>query len=285
MLNLRNIQKAINYGVVCGILALSCVTGASASDFKYTGKFAQLQTLNTQEAYDMYITGDVALIDTRSMFEWEIKRVINSVSVDVKEPEFVSVVGIEVGFEKIQTKKLIFMCYGQNCMRSPNAALKMIKAGYPARNIFVYHEGINAWTKAHPELTMLFDEQVTATNPIMDDSFLKSRSLNYKQFTALANSGENIAVVDLRLRSANLPKLKGIQQEYPRLSVRLLAERAAAGRYNNGKLLVWCEKGKKSATAIEHMKHLGHNNIYHLASGYEGAKKEMKKAEVIANTN
>jgi len=107
-------------------------------------------TIGELEVLDFLRTGDALLVDGRIRPQFEEGTIPGAISVPYNEAaDRLGEFGCEVDFDgwicEGEMPKVVLFCNGPWCGQSPTAARRMIKAGFPAENIYYYRGGMQNW--------------------------------------------------------------------------------------------------------------------------------------------
>ncbi|MCU7967165.1 MAG: rhodanese-like domain-containing protein [gamma proteobacterium symbiont of Bathyaustriella thionipta] len=113
-------------------------------------KFPHIPFITLDDFYQGYKANKFAVVDARSVFEYDVIHIKNATNFSVNDDDFFEKIN---AFAKKTTKTIVFYCNGRRCMKSYNAADKS-----KLSNIFVYDAGVFDWSVAHPDEAVLFGE-------------------------------------------------------------------------------------------------------------------------------
>ncbi|EFO30233.1 rhodanese domain-containing protein [Roseibium sp. TrichSKD4] len=104
-------------------------------------------TIGELEVLEFLRTGDALLVDGRIRPQFEEGTIPGAISVPYNEAaDRLGEFGCEVDFDgwicEGEMPKVVLFCNGPWCGQSPTAARRMIKAGFPAENIYYYRGGM-----------------------------------------------------------------------------------------------------------------------------------------------
>lgn len=107
-------------------------------------------TIGELEVLEFLRTGDALLVDGRIRPQFEEGTIPGAISVPYNEAaDRLGEFGCEVDFDgwicEGELPKVVLFCNGPWCGQSPTAARRMIKAGFPAENIYYYRGGMQNW--------------------------------------------------------------------------------------------------------------------------------------------
>ena len=134
------------------VVALAAPAGTN-KEFPLRWEYPDVHTLSTAQLYKRF--PNVVIIDARTRLEWEILHIKGAIldSVDGKlfGHHFRMVLR---GIRQKTNKPIVFYCNGHLCPKSYIATQRAQEAGI--KNVYAYDSGIHDWTKAHPDLAVMF---------------------------------------------------------------------------------------------------------------------------------
>ena len=152
------------------VVALATPAGAN-KEFPLRWEYPGVRTLSTAQLYKRF--PDVVIVDARTQLEWEILHIkgaiVDSVDGGLFGHHFRMVLR---GIRRKTNKPIVFYCNGHLCPKSYIATQRAQEAGI--KNVYAYDSGIHDWTKAHPDLAVMFGKSpVTPTMWIPRAQFRK----------------------------------------------------------------------------------------------------------------
>jgi len=264
-----NIVASVSVAILIAILSVSVVF---AVDFPYRKDFPNVSYISSQDLKKKYDKKEAVIIDVRSKIEYDVIHIDKSLHIPLAYATFVNDVGklIKENPEKI----IVFYCNGVTCLKSYEAAQKMMEAGY--KNVFAYDAGIPEWSKLYPSETIVLGRVLT--NPekqLIPDSEFKKRLINFETFKTKATN-PNTVVIDVRdpiQKSGDLPDLKGVKA-MP--MDKFIPNFVAQKRDQDKTLLIFDQVGKQVQWLMYYLEEYGYKNYFFLEGG---ATKVLKKQE------
>lgn len=170
----------------------------STSSFSKIGEFPGRETypeLPFIELTDLYTKlHTVTIVDTRSKLEFETLRIKGAINIPVASDSF------EKEILKLRSQSnntIVFYCNGRSCMKSYHAVKKSLAVG--VRDVYAYDAGIFEWTIAHPEVSVLLEQNPVNKKSLISKGEFQKRLLNPDNFsTKLMDLGSQAMVIDVR---------------------------------------------------------------------------------------
>ena len=121
--------------------------------FPLRWEYPSVHTLSTAQLYRMF--PEVTIVDARTQLEWEILHIKGAIVDSVDSGLFGHRFRETLKALRRETKKpIVFYCNGHLCPKSYIAAERAQEDGF--RDVYAYDSGIHDWTKAHPDLAVMF---------------------------------------------------------------------------------------------------------------------------------
>ena len=258
-------MKKLSVIVVSLLLGMSWYIAAAdeAVRFPHRAKFKNVAVLEIDALRQQL--GDVMLIDVRSRFEFETLHIKGAMHIPLDKQKLPPAVQ---ELRKQSTKSIVFYCNGTTCKKSYEAAQLALNAG--VSNVFAYDAGLDAWTRAYPEYSVLLGRNPVAANDLIDKAKFKQRLLSAADFEARVENGSAIVldIRDLRQRDSALFPFK--EERATLDDQRRLAEIVAKAKRADKPLLVYDKVGKQTRWFQYFLEREGVKQYYFLDGGSEG---------------
>ena len=241
----------------------SNVTPAYAEEFPYRQDYPEVPFITTEGLGEKYTAGESVIIDVRSCIEYDVIHPVDALNIPVSEIVFQK--RTQEVIDQNSRKTITFYCNGVTCLKSYEAARKMIAAG--CETCVVYDSGIFAWAQAFPENTLLLGEIVTdPENQFIPADEFKSKFLDFEAF--LEKAGENGAmVIDARDPVQRVADLPGLENAFHVPCDKLIENFLQRKRKQESTLLIFDQVGKQVRWLQYHLKEHGYSDYYFLEGG------------------
>ena len=142
--------------LLCAALLLPAIAQAALpvnKKFPLRWEYPGVHTLSTAQLYKEF--PDVTIVDARTHLEWEILHIKGAIVDSVDGGLFGRRFRETLEVLRRETKKpIVFYCNGHRCPKSYIAAQHAMEDGF--KHVYAYDSGIHDWTKAHPDLAVMF---------------------------------------------------------------------------------------------------------------------------------
>lgn len=248
-------------GVLSLFLAIAGAAAATAAEFPYREKFKHVPVLEIADLHKVLDT--VNLVDVRSRYEYETLHVKGAAHIPLSRDKFLPAVQ---ELQRSSTNPIVFYCNGTTCKKSYEAAELAIKAG--VANVFAYDAGLDAWTHAYPEASVLLGRTPTKNNLIAADKF-KRHVISPEAFEARVAQGAVVLDIrDLRQRDVALFPFK---EKRAQLDEReKIADAVQTAKREGKTLLVYDKVGKQTRWFQYYLEQQGLTHYYFMDGGAEG---------------
>ncbi len=231
--------------------------------FPHRAKFQHVAVLEIDALHRQL--DDVVLVDVRSRFEFETLHIKGALHIPLDKQKLVPAVQ---ELRKQGAKPIVFYCNGTTCKKSYEAAELAMNAG--VGNVFAYDAGLDAWTRQHPEQSVLLGRSPVTANDLIDMAKFKQRLISASDFEARVEQGNSIVldIRDLRQRDSALFPFK--EERATLDDQRRLAEVVAKAKRADKPLLVYDKVGKQTRWFQYFLEREGVKRYYFLDGGSEG---------------
>lgn len=252
------------------VLLSACLMGLSSSamadeaaKFPHRAKFKNVAVMEMEALHQRF--DGVVLVDVRSRYEYETLHIKGALHIPLDKQKLVPAVQ---QLRNQGPQPIVFYCNGTTCKKSYEAAELAMNAG--VGNVFAYDAGLDAWTRQHPEQSVLLGRSPVTANDLIDMAKFKQRLISASDFEARVEQGNAIVldIRDLRQRDSALFPFK--EERATLDDQRRLAEVVAKAKRADKPLLVYDKVGKQTRWFQYFLEREGVKQYYFLDGGSEG---------------
>jgi len=188
-------------GLVLGLAGL-----AVAVEYPHRKDYPEVPTIDSETLYQQYEVDKIIIVDVRSSIEYDVIHMEGARHIPLSNADFVR--EIQELSRLNPDKKIAFYCNGITCLKSYEAAQKVLQAGIGS--CYAYDAGIPDWASIYPEKTLLLGKVLTdPEKQLISKSAFKKKCLPFDEFKANMNSNNSI-VIDVRDSIQRAKKLRGL---------------------------------------------------------------------------
>ncbi len=247
------------------LLGLSsfAVIADEAAKFPHRAQFKNVAVMELEALHQQFES--VVLVDVRSRYEYETLHIKGALHIPLDKQKLVPAVQ---ELRKQGPKPIVFYCNGTTCKKSYEAAELAMGAG--VGNVYAYDAGLDAWTRQHPEQSVLLGRSPVTAADLIDMAKFKQRLISASDFEARVEQGNSIVldIRDLRQRDSALFPFK--EERATLDDQRRLAEVVAKAKRADKPLLVYDKVGKQTRWFQYFLEREGVKHYYFLDGGSEG---------------
>ncbi len=248
--------------VAPGVLAAMTAAQLADEAFPYRKQYLPVDVLSTEELAGRF--QQVVVVDVRSRYEFETLHIKGAVNIPLGSKDFVERIR---RLRQETGKPLVFYCNGGTCRQSYHAAVVALNAHI--EGIYVYGDGVFAWAKAYPALTVALGKNPIEPKDLISEEQFKARLLAPKDFESRV--GKDAIVLDVRDRRQRDNPLFPFKELRVPLDDRAGIERVVEQAKREGKtLLIYDAVGKQVQWLQYQLERLGLEKYYFMKGGAEG---------------
>lgn len=265
-------QRLVKCLVLIGVLTYSPLSLLYAEDFPYRQEYPEVPPISTEELGGKYHAGESVIIDVRSCIEYDVIHPVDALNIPMAQIVFLKNAMQVV--EQNPGKTIAFYCNGVTCLKSYEAARKMIEAG--CTTCVVYDAGVFDWAQTFPEDTVLMGEIIS--NPesqFIPDEELKARFLDFEDFSRKANE-KGTMILDARDPVQRTGALPGLEDAFHIPCDKLIENFLKRKRKQDKTLLIFDQVGKQVRWLQYHLKRYGYTDYYFLKGGATAVLEEQE---------
>lgn len=257
---------------VTGAAIVSISTTTADTVFPLRTQYRDVRTIETSILAKRF--NQAVIVDVRSKYEHDTLHIKDSVLIPISESRFVE----EVRKLRAKTNKaIVFYCNGVTCRKSYDAAV-MANIYYIA-NTYTYDAGMDAWAKAHPELSVLLGKSPVKVESLISDAQFNARVLKPKDFEA--RIGPSTLVLDVRdaVQRRVIPFSSRIKESWAQLDEPTKLDAVIEQAIRDKKtLLVYDQVGRQVRWFQYYLENKGMKDYYFLKGGAEAYANTMPPA-------
>lgn len=206
----------------------------------------------------------VLLVDVRTRYEYDTLHIKGAMHIALNKTKLVPEVQKALS---AAGKPVVFYCNGTTCKKSYEAAELAIKAGI--KDVYAYDAGLDAWTKAYPEASVLLGRSPIAAKDLIDGAKFKRHVISAAEFDARVEKGA--VVLDVRDLAQRDVALFPFKEKRAQLDERAKIDEAVESAKRESKpLLVYDKVGKQTRWLQYYLEQAGIKTYYFLDGGAEG---------------
>lgn len=247
------------------LVLLLFVSGSLAANelkFPHRTHFTQVPVMELEQLYRQLDT--CAVVDVRSRYEYEVLHITGAVHIPLHKDKLPKAVR---ELRATTDKPIVFYCNGTTCKKSYEAAELAMQAG--VAGVYAYDAGIDAWSRKHPELSVLMGKTPVHPSELISSESFKKRLITVQDFEARMEQGAVVLDVrDLRQRDVMLFPMRELRA--PLDDADKLALAVAEAKRLKKPLLVYDKVGKQVRWFQYYLEQQGLRDYYFLAGGAEG---------------
>jgi rhodanese-related sulfurtransferase len=185
-------RHSIFFSAILLLNALISAASANTNEFPGRAEFPDIPVLEITELKNKF--DQVAIVDTRSTYEYDTLRIKGSIHIPVAAKTF------EQQVEKLRqktSKPIVFYCNGRTCFKSYLAVKKALAVGI--KDVYAYDAGVFEWVKSQPSNSELLGKSPVKENQLIDKKIYQARLLQPNEFSErILSSGTKSMVLDVR---------------------------------------------------------------------------------------
>lgn len=255
------------YGAAPAAVANVPTPAKTSAAFPLRSKYIDVAILETVDLEKRF--GEVVVVDVRTKYEYDTLRIKDAQLIPVTDRNFVDQVR---KLRESTPKPIVFYCNGKTCAKSYDAVLYAMNARIP--NVLCYDAGIDDWSRAHPEKTVLLGRSPIKAEDLIGHDQFKARLLDPKAFGAKAE-GKAI-VLDVRDKSQRDAMLFPFREQRVALEEKARLDAVIEQAKKEKKtLLVYDQVGKQVQWFQYYLESKGLKDYYFMKGGAQGYSDAM----------